>query len=143
MIVVAGPEVAALLVEALDMRFQHRQRERVERENMLGIFGLTVGLDYPAVHHNTRHLDGERSGDQERRLRRRWPGVSAGLCLSGPPGARRAAYWQRLQIKAAHGTHAGTAQSRLPRRPLSSSRSPRMWPAPGVLAPGQQAVNTK
>ena len=28
--------------------------------------------------------------DQERRLRRRWPGVSAGLCLGGPPGARRA-----------------------------------------------------
>jgi hypothetical protein len=28
--------------------------------------------------------------DQERLLRRRWPGISAGLCLGGPPGAHRA-----------------------------------------------------
>ncbi len=39
-----------------------------------------------------------------RRLRRRWPGVSAGLSLfwGGPPGARRAAHWQCPQIKTAH-----------------------------------------
>jgi hypothetical protein len=27
-------------------------------------------------------------------LRRRWPGVSGGLCLGGPPAARRAAGWR-------------------------------------------------
>jgi hypothetical protein len=36
-----------------------------------------------------------------RRLRRRWPGVSGGLCLDGPPAARRATP-QDTQISTAH-----------------------------------------
>jgi hypothetical protein len=35
------------------------------------------------------------------RLRRRWPGVWAGLCLGGPPGARRATL-RRAQINTTH-----------------------------------------
>ncbi len=59
-----------------------------------------------------------------RRLRRRWPGVSAGLSLgearparAGPHSAASTPDQDR-----SWGTHAGTALSRLPRLRLSSSR---------------------
>ena len=42
-----------------------------------------------------------RSLETRRRLRRRWPGVSAGRALGGSPGARRATHRQDTQIEAA------------------------------------------
>ena len=92
-----------------------------------------------------------------RRLRRRWPGVSAGLrpwearpAHAGPQHAEHADQHR------SHDRHAGTARSPLPRHPLSGSRPPRLGrslrsrrmrsaapnldPAPGrlVLAPASK-----
>ena len=65
---------------------------------------------------NVKHLPGQdmrphllvaelsRSLIKAARCARRWPGVSAGLCLGGPPGARRAATSQGMQLKSAHAT---------------------------------------
>jgi hypothetical protein len=58
-----------------------------------------------------------------RRLRRRWPGVSAGLSLSrGPPGARRATLAVHTDQRDSHATQAGAAKGHLPRLRLSRSR---------------------
>ena len=41
-IVVVQPEVPPLLVEHLDVRLEGGQGERVERQDVLGVFGLAV-----------------------------------------------------------------------------------------------------
>ena len=62
-----------------------------------------------------------------RRLRRRWPGVSAGLSVSlGPPDVRRAALAAHTDQRDSHATQAGTAKGHPPRLRLSSSRPPRL-----------------
>jgi hypothetical protein len=79
----------------------------------------------------SRHLLGDLSSNHERsasrrRLRRRWPGVSAGLSLSrGPPGARRATCRQSTDQNSSYGTAAGCARGRHSRLRLSRSRPPR------------------
>ena len=47
-IVLVRPEILALTVEHLDMRLQDGQRERVERQDVLSVFGLAVRLDHLA-----------------------------------------------------------------------------------------------
>ncbi len=46
------------------MHLQGGQRERVERQDVLSVFGLAVRLDHPAVDNDPRGLYGERSGVQ-------------------------------------------------------------------------------
>jgi hypothetical protein len=53
--------------------------------------------------------------DQARRLRRRWPGVSAALCLGGPRGARRATTACRADSKPVHTPSGHIANSALSR----------------------------
>src|SRR5207248_1725401 len=55
-----------------------------------------------------------------RRLRRRWPGVSAGLSVGGrPPGAHRATSRTAVRSDDLHATSTGTAFSCLPRHPIA------------------------
>jgi hypothetical protein len=69
------------------------QRSRPRRSRSLVI----SALDSPQV------AESSRTSDQERRLRRRWPGVSApGSALGGPPGRTPGRITQNSQIKAAH-----------------------------------------
>jgi len=87
-IVVLRPEVPPLLVELLDVCLEDGQGERVERQDVLGVLGLAVRFDHPAVHDDAGHLDCERAR-VKRRCRatpvRRSP--RAGLCaLERPPG---------------------------------------------------------
>jgi hypothetical protein len=56
-------------------------------------------------------------------LRRRWPGVSGGLCLGGPPAARRAAGWRGRPVIPAHITRQRAERYRLPRRVGARLRS--------------------
>ena len=71
------------------MRLQHGQRERVERQHVLSILRLAVGLDHPAVHHDSRDLDRQGSGVEVKAapLRSAAARRRAGLCLGRP--ARR------------------------------------------------------
>jgi hypothetical protein len=41
-ILVVRAELAPLLIELLDMRLQRGQRERVERQDVLSVFGLAI-----------------------------------------------------------------------------------------------------
>jgi hypothetical protein len=42
MIVTVRAEAAALPVQQLDVSLEHRERERIERQQMLSVFGLAV-----------------------------------------------------------------------------------------------------
>jgi hypothetical protein len=48
-IVVPRPEVPPLLLELLDVCLEDGQGERVEHQDVLGVFGLAVRLDHPAI----------------------------------------------------------------------------------------------
>ena len=87
MIVVVRPEVPALLVERFDVRLQRGQSERVERQDVLSVFGLAVRLDDPAVYDDAGYLDRERPGGQVKRRRCAAPGPASAppLCLGRHP----------------------------------------------------------
>jgi len=63
MIAVLRAEVPPLLPELLDVCLEDGQGERVERQEVLGLFGFAV-VDHPAIHDDPGYLDREGSGVQ-------------------------------------------------------------------------------
>jgi hypothetical protein len=57
------------------------QGERVERQEVLGVFGFAVVLDHPAIHDDPGYLDREGSGVQAEQ-------VPADACQLAAPHAR-------------------------------------------------------
>jgi len=77
-----------------------------------------------------------------RRLRRRWPGVSAGLSLGKPAWRTLGRTRWHHRSAGSFAAQAGTARSRLPAAPVSRSRPPCLGPlrashAIGYAEPGR------
>jgi len=79
---VIRPELAALLVKLFDVRLQHRQGERVERQHVLSVLGFAVRFDHLAVHDDPGYFDGERPGVQVEQVRRVKAKPLRGRCAS-------------------------------------------------------------
>jgi len=107
----AGPALAVAVVQEAFSRWQgSAQADLFRWSSCLDGLGTAAICSAAAGPSRSRScgawtrlaLPGQRQPSSRRRLRRRWPGVSGGLWLGGPPTARRATRWRSTQIKVAH-----------------------------------------